>query len=73
VLNDFINSNKDSPKFVGGNKGALKLSFSVLSRVKSLGAKLFLKPFKFYSLLILILGFFLFLLESTCCFLLVFI
>ena len=46
MLDDSINSNKD----------ALEISFSILSRVGSPGAKSFLKLFKSYFLLILILG-----------------
>ena len=66
MLDNFINSNKDSLKFinddrnslksVGSDGDTLKVSFGVLFRVRSLGAKLFLKLFKFYFLLILILG-----------------
>ena len=43
---------KDS---IGGNGDFLEFSFSVLSRVRSLGVELFLEPFKSYFLLTLIL------------------
>jgi hypothetical protein len=49
VLKDFINSNKDFFKFIGGNRGALKLNSNILFKIKSPEAKLFLKLFKSYS------------------------
>ena len=57
MLDNSIGSNKDSLKSICGDGGAPKLSFRVLSKIGSPRAKLFLKPFKFYSLLILILDF----------------
>jgi hypothetical protein len=51
VLNDSVGGDGDSLKFNGGNKGALELSSSVLSKVGSPGAELSLKLFKSYSLL----------------------
>ena len=48
MLNNSIDSNKDFLRFVGGDRGVLELSFSVLFRVGSPRAELFLKLFKFY-------------------------
>ena len=43
--------------FIDGDRDALELSFSVLTKVKSPKTKLSLELFKSYSLLILILSF----------------
>ena len=51
-----IYSDRGTPKFIGSNKSALEVGFSVLSKVESPGAKLSLKLFKSYSLLISMLG-----------------
>ena len=51
-----MGSNKNTPKFIGSNRGALELGSSILPRVKSPKAKLFLELFKSYFSLILILG-----------------
>ena len=56
MLNNSTSSDGDSSRFISSNRDALELSFSVLSRVESFRAKLFLKLLKSYFLLILILG-----------------
>jgi hypothetical protein len=66
VFNDFTGSNRGSLKsvggdgvsfiFIGGNKGSFKSGSNILFGVGSPGFKLFLELFKFYSLLLPILG-----------------
>ena len=58
MLDDSVGGNGDSPRFIGGNRGALELGSSVLSRVGSLRAELSLKLLESCSSLILILGLF---------------
>ena len=52
----WLGGNGVSPRSICGDKGALKLSFGVLSRVGSLGAESSLELFKSYSLLTSISG-----------------
>ena len=56
MLNNSAGSDGDSPRFVGGDGGALELGSGVLSRVGSPRAKLSLKLLESYSLLISISG-----------------